>query len=357
MSDPTATDGVAVDAAAALEKQPAMTSETQQNSSPPAEVVSVELPAPVGWRKKIAKFSQYAFALFYLQFVPKKGGTPGRNEIVFIAPTGEEMKNKRQLELYLKSHPGGPPTSDFVWGTGDTPRRSARISERAKATVTPEGKPSKKRGRRSGGKNGEKEKLDDAEERTSIKEDAEGAEDGEDGDMEMKELEDEAERGEEEVSGGEKEEGGDVVMEEATGGEESAKEDVTVGEEKEDAGNVAIKEAEFGAEKAKEEFPNGARMNEPITGHSENNQKGEEAGMEKDKHHPEVDADGRMDGKEQSETVKVEDVEANKGQMDITEEDGKAQAKNEESNPQEEHINNKLERESRARTEVINTIS
>ncbi|KAI0501315.1 hypothetical protein KFK09_016259 [Dendrobium nobile] len=84
------------------------------------EVVSVELPAPDGWRKK---------------FTPKQGGTPKRNEIVFISPTGEEIKNRRQLDQYLRSHPGGPPSSEFDWGTGDTPRRSARISEKVK---TPE---------------------------------------------------------------------------------------------------------------------------------------------------------------------------------------------------------------------------
>ncbi|KAL0914405.1 hypothetical protein M5K25_014749 [Dendrobium thyrsiflorum] len=85
-----------------------------------SEVVSVELPAPEGWRKK---------------FTPKQGGTPKRNEIVFISPTGEEIKNRRQLDQYLRSHPGGPPSSEFDWGTGDTPRRSARISEKVK---TPE---------------------------------------------------------------------------------------------------------------------------------------------------------------------------------------------------------------------------
>lgn len=100
------------------------------------EVVSVELPAPASWKKL---------------FMPKKGGTPRKNEIVFIAPTGEEFNNRKQLELYLKSHPGNPKISEFDWGTGETPRRSARISQKAKATTPPskESEPPKKRGRRS----------------------------------------------------------------------------------------------------------------------------------------------------------------------------------------------------------------
>ncbi|XP_010250141.1 PREDICTED: methyl-CpG-binding domain-containing protein 11-like [Nelumbo nucifera] len=100
------------------------------------EVVSVELTAPTGWKKK---------------FIPKKGGTPKKNEIIFIAPTGEEINNKRQLEQYLKSHPGGPAVSEFDWGTGETPRRSARISEKAKAAPPPEPEPPKKRSRKSSG--------------------------------------------------------------------------------------------------------------------------------------------------------------------------------------------------------------
>ncbi|MED6121931.1 hypothetical protein PIB30_034880 [Stylosanthes scabra] len=98
------------------------------------EAVSVELPAPPGWKKK---------------YLPKKAGTPKKNEIVFTAPTGEEINNKKQLEQYLKAHPGGPAASEFDWGTGETPRRSARISEKAKAAPTPESEPPKKRGKKS----------------------------------------------------------------------------------------------------------------------------------------------------------------------------------------------------------------
>lgn len=86
-----------------------------------------------------------------MQFFPKKGGTPRKNEIVFIAPTGEEISHRKQLEQYLKLHPGNPAISVFDWSTGESPRRSARISEKAKATPTAENEPPKKRGRKSSG--------------------------------------------------------------------------------------------------------------------------------------------------------------------------------------------------------------
>lgn len=98
------------------------------------EVAFLELPAPSGWTKK---------------FMLKKGGTPKKNEIIFTAPTGEEISTRKQLEQYLKSHPGGPPISKFDWGTGDTPRRSSRIIEKTKATPSPESHPTKKRSRKS----------------------------------------------------------------------------------------------------------------------------------------------------------------------------------------------------------------
>ncbi|XP_061352257.1 methyl-CpG-binding domain-containing protein 11-like [Gastrolobium bilobum] len=98
------------------------------------EAVSLELPAPPGWKKK---------------FFPKKSGTPKKNEIVFTAPTGEEINNRKQLEQYLKAHAGGPAVTEFDWGTGETPRRSARISEKAKVVPPPESEPPKKRGKKS----------------------------------------------------------------------------------------------------------------------------------------------------------------------------------------------------------------
>ena len=84
-----------------------------------------------------------------MQFLPKKGLTPKKNEIIFTSPTGEEINSKRQLEQYLKAHPGGPAISEFDWGTGETPRRSARISEKVKATPPKELEPAKKRIRKS----------------------------------------------------------------------------------------------------------------------------------------------------------------------------------------------------------------
>lgn len=81
--------------------------------------------------------------------MPKKRGTPRKNEIIFTAPTGEEISNKRQLEQHLKAHPRGPPVSEFNWGTSENPRRSARISEKVKAMPMPEGEPPKKQGRKS----------------------------------------------------------------------------------------------------------------------------------------------------------------------------------------------------------------
>ncbi|XP_024959135.1 methyl-CpG-binding domain-containing protein 10-like [Cynara cardunculus var. scolymus] len=109
------------------------------------EVVSLELPAPPGWKK---------------MFLPKEGGTPKKNEIVFTAPTGEEITGKKQLEQYLKSHPGGPKVSEFDWGSGETPRRSARIVQKVKSTPPwSEAEPVKKRSRTvSASKKGKKEK-------------------------------------------------------------------------------------------------------------------------------------------------------------------------------------------------------
>ncbi|KAK8581252.1 hypothetical protein V6N12_071483 [Hibiscus sabdariffa] len=115
------------------------------------EVISVELPAPASWKK---------------MFFPKKVGSPRKTEIMFIAPTGEEINNRKQLEQYLKSHPGNPPIEEFDWGTGETPRRSARISEKAKATPTPEKEPPKKRGRKSSSAKKEHEETEVVSEKT-----------------------------------------------------------------------------------------------------------------------------------------------------------------------------------------------
>lgn len=94
--------------------------------------------------------------------MPKKSGTPKKNEILFTAPTGEEISSRRQLEQYLKAHPGGPAASEFDWGTGETPRRSARISEKAKATLPPESEPRKKRSRKSSTSKKENQEIETA---------------------------------------------------------------------------------------------------------------------------------------------------------------------------------------------------
>ncbi|KAG5559453.1 hypothetical protein RHGRI_009104 [Rhododendron griersonianum] len=121
------------------------------------EAFSLELPAPPGWTKK---------------FIPKKAGTPKKNEIIFTAPTGEEITNRKQLEQYLKSHPGGPKISEFDWGTGETLRRSVRISVKAKeAPPPPETEPPKKRSRKSpASKKDTKEKQVATEETEVVKE-------------------------------------------------------------------------------------------------------------------------------------------------------------------------------------------
>ena len=111
-----------------------MASSVEKEGGASEETFSLELPAPPGWKK---------------QFIPKKAGTPKKNEIVFTAPTGEEINNRKQLEKYLKAHPGGPAVSEFDWGTGETPRRSTRISEKAKAAPPIESEPPKKRTKRS----------------------------------------------------------------------------------------------------------------------------------------------------------------------------------------------------------------
>ena len=35
-----------------------------------------------------------------------------------MAPDGQEIKSKRALDRYLKSHAGGPVSADFDWTTG-----------------------------------------------------------------------------------------------------------------------------------------------------------------------------------------------------------------------------------------------
>ncbi|KAL3535874.1 hypothetical protein ACH5RR_004335 [Cinchona calisaya] len=162
------------------------------------EVVCLELPAPTGWKKK---------------FIPKQGGTPKKNEIIFTAPTGEEITSRKQLETYLKSHPGSPPISEFDWGTGETPRRSARISEKAKST--PPREPPKKRSRKSSAS-----KKDNAE-----KEASEGIEAVKDVHMEEAEKSEKGVTGTETVKEGHDEKGGETEsIETKATGKDAAKE-------------------------------------------------------------------------------------------------------------------------------------
>ncbi|KAL8139406.1 hypothetical protein V2J09_005427 [Rumex salicifolius] len=131
------------------------------------EVISVELAAPPAWKKL---------------YTPKGGSIPKKTEIVFIAPTGEEISTRKQLDQYLKSHPGNPPSSEFDWGTGDTPRRSTRISEKAKSTPPPsETEPPKKRSRKQSSSKNEKDKNEAGDKEgveTDIKNDSEPKDEG-----------------------------------------------------------------------------------------------------------------------------------------------------------------------------------
>ncbi|KAJ6715259.1 METHYL-CPG BINDING DOMAIN CONTAINING PROTEIN EXPRESSED [Salix viminalis] len=64
---------------------------------------------------------------------------------------------------YLKSHPGNPAVSEFDWGTGENPRRSARFSEKAKASPPEKESPRKRSRKSSGSKKGEKESVTEGE--------------------------------------------------------------------------------------------------------------------------------------------------------------------------------------------------
>lgn len=74
-----------------------------------------ETPAPPGWKRKL---------------VPRmgKGLTPTKTDVVYIAPDGEEIKSKAALQRYLKAHKDGTAISEFNWSSGETPRRSGRLT-------------------------------------------------------------------------------------------------------------------------------------------------------------------------------------------------------------------------------------
>ncbi|KAI4355746.1 hypothetical protein L6164_004491 [Bauhinia variegata] len=184
--------------------------EKEPQSAGKDEVLSVELPAPPSWKK-----------LFY----PKKVGTPRKSEIVFVAPTGEEISTRKQLEQYLKAHPGNPAVSEFDWGTGETPRRSARISEKAKSTPPPANEPPNKRARKSSGSKKDQKETESASEESKAKSAAEEPKVAEEVDMQ------DAEAPKEEDAEGEK--GKDVSVEkqpETQQTKQTKKPDVATGE-------------------------------------------------------------------------------------------------------------------------------
>nr|CAB3462668.1 unnamed protein product [Digitaria exilis] len=180
-----------------------MATDGEQQQQAAEEVVSVEMPAPEGFglvARDSAETGIHGALVGVLEldlswelFTPQ---SRGKSEIVFVSPTGEEIKNKRQLSQYLKANPGGPAASEFDWGTGDTPRRSARISEKIKVFDSPEGEKIPKRSRNSTGRKGKQEKKEAPE--TEEAKDAEAGKDAEeapsedaakDTDVEMKPAE------------------------------------------------------------------------------------------------------------------------------------------------------------------------
>ncbi|KAI3962912.1 hypothetical protein MKW92_050649 [Papaver armeniacum] len=126
------------------------------------EVVSIELPAPPGWNKKFVQF-----------IVKKRGGTPKKNEIVFTAPTAKNFTPENSWSN----------SSKFDWGTGETPRRSVRISQKVKAISPPEIEtPTRKRSKKSSSKKDNKEAeaihKDSEGEKDTIMQDKEVTEEG-----------------------------------------------------------------------------------------------------------------------------------------------------------------------------------
>ncbi|GJU59843.1 methyl-CpG-binding domain-containing protein 11-like protein [Tanacetum coccineum] len=95
------------------------------------DVVSLELPAPEGWKKMC---------------LLKKGGTPVKKRTMFTAPTGEEITTKKQLSQYLKSDPGGPKILEFDWTSDkkekeDVPKEKDEEMQEAKMTEKDDKKP------------------------------------------------------------------------------------------------------------------------------------------------------------------------------------------------------------------------
>ncbi|KAF3588845.1 hypothetical protein F2Q69_00031514 [Brassica cretica] len=72
-----------------------------------------------------------------VEFFPNKAK---KTEIVFVSPTGEEFSNRKQLEQYLKSHPGSPAIAEFDWTTNkEPPKKRGRTKSSGSKKDTDEG--------------------------------------------------------------------------------------------------------------------------------------------------------------------------------------------------------------------------
>ncbi|XP_059625057.1 methyl-CpG-binding domain-containing protein 10-like [Cornus florida] len=291
-------------------------------------VVAIDLPAPSGWTKK---------------FTPKKSGTPRKNDIVFVSPTGEEITNKRQLDQYLKSHPGSLSVSEFNWGTGDTPRRSARISEKSKATETPEPEPPKKKQKKSSSKKGAREKKDNydgegetAEGRKAVTEETKAC-----ADVEMKDAEDAGNLNK-----------GEVDIEEALAGKETVNDSDEKTEMKIDETNMeklGNPEASNESSGAKEEDDEGVVVTEEAPAGKDtvnDTEQKTETNMEKpgnleaSNESPGAKEEDTVNGSEQKTEIKIDEMNMEKL--------GNLEASNESSGAKEEDTVN----DSRQKTEI-----
>lgn len=59
--------------------------------------------------------ASYLCVCMFSQVSGKKGETPRKKDVSFVAPDGKELKNRSQLQKYLKAHPGTAIASDFDW--------------------------------------------------------------------------------------------------------------------------------------------------------------------------------------------------------------------------------------------------
>lgn len=74
-------------------------------------------------------------------FLRGREGLQKKKIVSFLAPDGEEIRNKTQLNKYLKAHPGTAVATDFDWGTpavesvtAYTTRRSERLSLKSRSS-------------------------------------------------------------------------------------------------------------------------------------------------------------------------------------------------------------------------------